>query len=212
MPPPADASFFQPFTWNDSGAYMVQQPTGLGGVGPFLEYRFPLATLDIASGRVTVITPQCIADGVLDDGTLLCKTTATGALGVRPPNGAAHAVQVASGTSGFNGTFTRLAVSADAHHFVAARNGNANPDVVNYQMAFGDIAGSSAAAFGPADFVPDVLLSDGRVIADHQCWDSTFGGGPCSRALDGTYFISADGKTKTLFFKLAGGATVVAAL
>jgi len=121
-------------------------------------------------------------------------------------------VRVSTGTAGYNGVFTRIAVSPDSQRFVAVRNGSPDPNIVNYQMAVGDFKSAAAAAFGPADFLTDVWLSDGKVVADHVCWDSASGGGPCNESLDGTYFISADGKTQTLFYKLAGGVAVVAAL
>jgi len=35
-----------------------------------------------------------------------------------------------------------------------------------------------------------------------------WGGGPCNASLDGTYFFSADGSSRTLFFKLTHGAVV----
>ncbi len=211
IPSPDGGTEYQPFAWNPSGTYMVKAAVGLGGVGPFLEYRFPVVRLDLATGAISEVSPACVGDGVLDDGTLLCRTSG-GGLEVRAPNGASHVIQVATASSGTNGVFTRLAVSTDHQRFIAARNGNPNPDLINYQMAVGSLSGSSAATFGPPDFFPDVWLSDGRVVADHLCFGFQGNGGPCNAALDGTYFISADGKTQTLFFKLAGGVAVVAAV
>jgi len=205
---PDGYSFYPPFTWNSSGVYFLKEPTGLGGVGPYLEYRFPLVKMDLSTGHITELTPSCVGEGVLDDGTLLCKLN-TGGLEVRPPNGGSHTIQVATATSGGNSVFTHFTLSADGQRFIVARNGNSNPDLVNYQMATADLSGSSAATFGPADFYPDASLPDGRVVADHLCWSFQGNGGPCTASLDGTYLISADGKSKTLFFKLPTGVVVV---
>jgi hypothetical protein len=209
VPPPSDGTYYQPLTWNASGVYVVREATGLGGVGPFLDYRFPLARLDVGTGQVTPISPDCVGEGVLDDGTLLCRTT-TGGLEVRPPDGAPHDIQVSTSTSGGgNGVYSRLVVSADEHRFVASRNGNSNPNLVNFQMAAGDVTGTSVAPFGPSDFYPDTWLPDGRVVADHLCWTFQQNGGPCNQNLDATYFISADGKSRTLFYKLGQSAAIV---
>ena len=141
---------------------------------------------------------------------MLCRTQ-TGGLEVRSASGSSHTVQIGtSATGGGNGVYSRLTLSPDATRFVAARNGNSNSDLVNYQMATGALSGSSVTTFGPADFYPDAWLPDGRIVADHLCWDFQNNGGPCTASLNGTYFVSADGKSKTLFFKLAEGASVVA--
>ena len=208
---PDGNAFYQPFTWNTSGTYMVAEATGLGGVGPFLEYHFPLVKLDVTTGRLTGVSPTCVAERVLDDGTMICRTS-TGGVEVRSPSGASHTIQVGTATSGGNGIYSRLTVSPDQTRFVAARNGNANPNLVNYQIVAGALSGTSAAVFGPADFYPDVWLPDGRIVADHLCWTFQQDGGPCNAALDGTYFLSADGKTQTLFFKLSQGASVAASV
>ncbi len=204
VPPPADGSYYQPFAWNPSGVYMVKEPTGLGGAGPFLDYHFPLVTLDTATGQIGAITPSCIGEGVLDDGTLLCRTSTGGGLEVRPPNRSSHVVQVSTSTSGYNAVFSRLVVSADQRRFVAVRNANSDPNVVNYQMAAADLTAASAATFGPIDFFPETYLPDGRVVVDHQCWTNS-----CSQSLDGTYIVTADGKSRSLFYKLASGVVVV---
>ena len=49
-------------------------------------------------------------------------------------------------------------------------------------------------------------------FADHFCWTMQGNGGRCDQSLDGTYIYSADGLTRTLFYKLAGGSSVVAYL
>src|SRR3989475_2988439 len=49
VPAPATDTSYAAFTWNASGVYLTQQPTGLGGAGPFLEYRFSLAKFDLNS-------------------------------------------------------------------------------------------------------------------------------------------------------------------
>ena len=208
VPPPSDATYYQPLTWNPSGVYMVKEPTGLGGAGPFLDYHVPLVTLDVGTGQVTAVSPECIGEDVLDDGTLLCRSrTAGGGLEVRSPNGSSHVVQVATGTSGMNGAYTRVVISADERGFIAVRNGSADPNVVNYQMAAADFTATKATTFGAIDFYPEAYLPDGRVVASHQCWSDS-----CSQSLDGTYVFSADGKSRSLFYKLALGVGVVAYL
>lgn len=211
VPSPDGYDFYQAFTWNSSGAYLVKQGTGLGGVGPFLEYHFPLARINVSTGQITVISPACTAEMVLDDGTLLCRN-GTGGVEARLPSGATHSIQLARGTSGGDAVYSRLTISSDQKHFVAARNGSPDPSLVNYQIVAADIGSTSASVFGPADFLPDARLSDGRLVADHLCWSFQQNGGPCDQSLDGTYFISADGQSHTLFYKLAQGSSVVAAL
>ncbi|HEX2681495.1 MAG TPA: hypothetical protein VHQ03_09405, partial [Candidatus Dormibacteraeota bacterium] len=66
-----------------------------------------------------------------------------------------------------------------------------------------------AVGFGPIDFIPDSWLPDGRIVADHSCLIPQMGGGPCDSSLDGTYIFTADGASRTLFFKLAPGVRVV---
>jgi hypothetical protein len=72
LPSPDGNAYYQPFAWNASGVYMVRQPVGIGGAGPFLEYHFALAKFDLTKGRVADVSPQCIAYGVLDNGTMIC--------------------------------------------------------------------------------------------------------------------------------------------
>jgi hypothetical protein len=200
---------YQPFAWNHSGIYMTAQPTGLGGAGPFLEYHFPLAKFDLTSAHVALVSPECIAEQVLDDGTMLCASKTIAALTgwtrieIRSPSGHTNVIQVATDQNGYIG----LAVSPDDKRLIVGRNGGAN-ELINYQMAVADLTSSSAKSFGPLDYLPDAWLPDGRVIAHHTCGPFE-GGGPCNANLDGTYFFSADGTSHTLFFKLTPGVGVV---
>ncbi len=209
--PSVDQTEYQAFAWNPSGVYLVKQATGLGGAGPYLEYRFPLVRLDPTTGQITQVSPACVAEGVLDDGTLLCKTT-TGGLEVRATNGSSHVIQVAAATSGGNGVFTHLTLSPDHQRMVAVRNGNSNPDLVNYQMVTAAISGTTVTPYGLADFYPGGWLPDGRVVAKHLCYTFQQNSGPCDKSLDGTYFVSADGASRTLFYKLLENSDVVAAV
>ncbi len=208
LPSPDGNAFYRPFAWNTSGVYMVRQPVGIGGAGPFLEYDFPLAKFDMTTHRVTDVSPQCIVHQVLDDGTMICgQPNVGGRIEIRSPAGQSNAIQVGTGTN-TNDSYISVAVSPDGKRLVAGRNGSKDP-VINYQIAVADLTSSSATAFGPLDFVPDAWLPDGRLIADHRCAYSGWGGGPCDASLDGTYFFSADGSTHSLFYKLAAGANVV---
>jgi len=209
---PDGYDFYQAFTWNASGAYLVKQGTGLGGVGPFLEYHFPLARLNVASGQVTMVSPTCIAELVLGDGTMLCRNTSpAGSVEVRSPSGPSHVIQVSTGSTASDGIYGRLSVSPDGKRLIADRNGSQDPQI-NFQMAVAALTASSATTFGNLDFWPDTWLPDGRVVADHFCWTMQGNGGACDQSLDGTYIYSADGLTRTLFYKLAGGSSVVAYL
>lgn len=203
-PSPTQEQIFRPFAWNATGIYVTTEPTGLGGAGPFLEYHFPLAKLDLASGQVTDISPACVAYGVLDDGTMICGNRTAGAIEVRRPSGSSNSIHMGTDANGF----IRVAVSPDGLRVIAGRNGAKDP-VINYQMVVADLTSSSAAAFGPPDYLPDTWLPDGRVVATHQCIASVWGGAPCNSGLDGTYLFSADGASHSLFFKLANGARVI---
>ena len=211
VPSPDGNSFYQPFTWNASGAYMVKEGTGLGGAGAFLEYHFPLERINLSTGQITAVSPTCVAETVLDDGTLLCRNT-TGGVEVRSPSGSTHVIQISTASSGGQGVYSRLTVTTDQRHLVAARNGSSDQALINYQMVAADLSASVATVFGANDFFPDAWLPDGRLVADHLCWTFQSNGGPCDQSLDGTYFVSADGQTHTLFYKLAIGSVVVAAL
>jgi len=209
LPSPDGNAYYQTFSWNPSGIYMLKEPVGLGGAGPFLDYHFPIVRFDLSTNGVTDISPQCAAYGVLDDGTLICGRTATaGAIEVRPPSGQSHLIQVASGSGSTGTAYIRVAVSPDNKRLIVGRNGSKDP-VINYQMAVANLSSSSAQAFGVLDYLPDAWLPDGRVVAEHICVIADWGGGPCNAGLDGTYFFSADGATHSLFFKLVGGAAVV---
>ena len=209
LPSPDGNAYYQPYAWNASGAYMVRSPVGIGGAGPFLEYDFPLAKFDVATGRVTDVSPQCIVHQVLDDGTMICgQAGVRGQIEVRSPSGHSNLIQLAVGGAATADSYISVSVSPDRTRLIAGRNGSKDP-VINYQMAIANVTSSSAQAFGPLDFVPKVFLPDGRVVAEHRCAYSGWGGGPCDASLDGTYFFSADGTTHTLFFKLLGGAVVV---
>ena len=194
---------YRPFGWSSTGVYVTKEPLGLGGAGPFLEYHFPLAKLDLASGQITEASPVCTAYGIVDDGTMICGDRATWRLEVRRPSGSSSWIQTGADNNGF----IRVAVSLDARRVIAGRNGATNP-VINYQMVVATLTSSSAVAFGPLDYLPDAWLPDGRLVATHQCVIPEWGGGPCSGSLDGTYFFSTDGSSRTLFFRLANGARV----
>ncbi len=208
---PATDTSYAGLTWNASGVYLTEQPTGLGGAGPFLEYHFSLAKFDLNSHKVTIVSPTCTVYAVLDDGTMICRRSfADGRIDVRSPAGQTHFIQMTIGgaantTDAF--AYIKVAVSADNKRVIAGRNGAKDP-VINYQMAVADLTSSGAGAFGPIDYLPDVWLPDGRVVATHVCAYVDWGGGPCNASLDGTYFFSADGSSRTLFFKLTHGAVV----
>ncbi len=211
LPPPDTETSYTGLVWNASGVYLTEQPTGLGGAGPFLDYRFNLAKFDLDSHKVTIVSPKCIVYAVLDDGTMICRPSfADGRIEVRSPSGQSHFIQMTIGgaantTDAF--AYVKVAVSSDNKRVIAGRNGAKDP-VINYQMAVADLTASSAAAFGPLDYLPDAWLPDGRVIATHVCAYAGWGGGPCSSSLDATYFFTADGSSHTLFFKLTHGAIV----
>ena len=208
VPSPDSNAYYQPFTWNSSGAYMVREPIGLGGAGPFLEYRFPLAKFDLTTHRVTDVSPRCVAYQVLDDGTMICRSSNPGgSIEVRSPSGHSNLIQLARGGGASGDLYMSVVVSPDHKRMIAARNGVKDP-VLNYQIAIADLTSSTANAFGPLDYLPDAWLPDGRVVADHRCAFSEWGGGPCDASLDGTYIFSSDGASHTLFYKLASGAVV----
>jgi hypothetical protein len=189
---------------------LVRQPVGIGGAGPFLEYDFPLAKFDMKSGRVTDFSPTCIVHAVLDDGTLICgRPSVGGSIEIRSPSGRTHVIQLATGGGPYGDSYVRVAVSPDHTRVIAGRNGSKDP-VINYQVAIADLtaSSSSARAFGPLDYLPNAWLPDGRVVAEHTCAYSGWGGGPCDAKLDGTYFFSADGATHSLFYKLGTGVVV----
>lgn len=209
LPSPNGNAYYQPFAWNASGVYVVRQPIGIGGAGPFLEYDFPLAKFDLASGHVTDFSPTCIVHGVLDDGTIICgEPNVGGRIEIRSPSGQSHLIQLAIGGGQTDDAYIRVAVSPDHTRLIAGRNGSKD-SVINYQMAMADLTSSSAHAFGSLDYLPNAWLPDGRVVAEHQCAYSGWGGGPCDAKIDGTYIFSANGATHSLFFKLAAGAVVV---
>ena len=212
LPAPDENSYYQPFAWNRSGVYLVREAIGLGGAHPFLEYHFPLATLDMTTARVQDVSPRCIVYEVLDDGTMICGDPAGhGRIEVRSPSGQSRSIQIAIGGTayGYDSVYTRVAVSPDAKRIIAARNGAKDP-VVSYQMAVAGLASSQTDAFGPLDYLPDTWLPDGRLVAHHECVWSGFGGGACDASLDGTYFFSADGTSHSLFYRLKRGSVVVA--
>jgi hypothetical protein len=209
-PSPDGYAFYQPFAWKASGIYMVKEPIGLGGAGPFLDYHFSLATFDLSSSKVSMVSPDCRIYEVLDDGTAICGTGG-GYLEVRSPSGQTNKVQVTiGGPAGSTdaSAYFHVAVSPDARRVIVGRNGAKDP-VINYQMAIADLTASSAQAFGPLDYLPEAWLPDGRMIATHVCAYADWGGGPCNAGLDGTYIFSADGKSHSLFYKLKQGSAVV---
>ncbi len=206
-PAPTQEQLFRPFAWNATGIYVTKEPLGLGGAGPFLEYHFPLAKLDPATGQVTEISPACVAYAVLDDGTLVCGNRGAGTIEVRRASGGSHAIAMGTDVNGF----IRVAVSPDSLRLIAARNGSKNP-VINYQMLVAQLTSTGVTVFGATDFLPDAWLPDGRLIATHQCVIADWGGGPCNGAIDGTYVFSSDGSSHSLFFKLAQGARVVGSI
>lgn len=202
---PDGNQFYQAVAWNTGGIYFVRQATGLGGVGPFLEYHFPLVKFDLATARMTDVSPTCYEFAVLDEGTMVCRGTYNDShLEVRTQSGLTFSIQMTIGT---DTAFARVHVSTDNSRLIASRDGNSGA-ALNYQMATAGLTDSAAKAFGPIDYVPDVWLPDGRVVADHQCWPADMGGGPCNTALDGTYIFSADGSTHTLFYRLKTGQVV----
>ena len=209
LPSPDGNAFYQPFAWNASGAYFSRQATGLGGAGPFLDYRFPLERFDVSSGRMTDVTPTCIAYAVLDEGTMICRSSfADSRLQVRTQSGLTISIQVTLGTgTGTNSAFWHVLVSPDNSRVVVTRNGAKDP-TINYQMAVAGLTESTASAFGPLDFLSGAWLPDGRLVADHVCVPTEWGGGPCSGSLDGTYIFSSDGSTHSLFYKLKAGVVV----
>lgn len=208
LPSPDGNATWVPLAWRSSGIYFVKQPTGLGGAGPFIDFHFEIATFDSSSGRVALVSPTCVAYQVLDDGTLLCRsTTSPGSIEVRSPTGQSHLIHMTTGSTGTNAAYNRLAASADGKRVMVARDGATDP-VINYQIALADLTASSATVFGPLDFVPDIGLPDGRMVADHTCVFAQWGGGPCNESLDGTYLFSSDGSAHTLFFKLAQGSQI----
>src|SRR3989442_10129613 len=75
LPSPDGNAFYPPFAWNPSGVYLVREPIGLGGAGPFLEYHFPLVKFDLTTNHMTEVSPRCVAHQMLDDGTMICRSS-----------------------------------------------------------------------------------------------------------------------------------------
>lgn len=124
LPSPDGNAFYRPFAWNASGVYMVRQPVGIGGERPFLEYDFPLAKFDLATDRVTDVSPQCIVHQVLDDGTMICgQPNVGGRIEVRSPSGHSNVIQVVTGGN-TNDNFVSVAVSPNGKRLIAGRNGS----------------------------------------------------------------------------------------
>lgn len=211
--PGSDNGVYVPFSWNASGIYLVKEGIGLGGAAPFLDYRFPLAKLDIASGRVTDLALGCLVYQVLEDSTIVCREiTPDGRIEFRSPSGSVKAIQISTpgGTVYGQGIYMRVLISPDETRLIAVRNGSTDP-VINYQMAVAELTSSTATSFGPLDFLPDVWLPDGRVVADHACIGNV-GAGACDASQNGTYIFSADGASHSLLFRLAPTASVVASI
>ena len=202
---PDGYTFYPAYGWNVTGAYLSKQPTGLGGVGPFLEYHFPLVKFDVASGRMTDVSPVCYAYALLDDGGTLCRASSTDThLQVRTQSGLTLTMQATLGAAYHD--FARVHVTPDNSRLVLSRSTSST--TVNYQMAVAGLTESTATPFGAVDFVPDTWLPDGRLVADHLCWPADMGGGSCNASLDGTYVFSADGRVRTLFYKLSNAGVV----
>jgi hypothetical protein len=208
IPSPDGYSFYQPYGWNSTGPYLVKQATGLGGVGPFLEYHFPLVKLDVATGHTTDVNPVCYAYGLLIDGGMVCRASGTDShVQVRTQSGLTLTIQVSLGTTVSSSMFGRVHISADNSKLIVSRNATTG-SAINFQMAVAGLTESTMTVFGPIDFIPDTWLPDGRVVASHMCWPAELGGGSCNASLDGTYVLSADGKSRTLFYKLVNSAVV----
>jgi hypothetical protein len=187
LPSPDGNSYYQTYAWIASGVYMVREPVGLGGAGPFLEYHFSLVKSDLTTDDVTPISPNCVVYQILDDGTTVCLgSIQDGRLEIRSPSGGSNVIQVSigNGTGDYTDTaFIRVAMSPDGKRLIAGRDGSKG-SVGNYQMAVADRTSSNAKAFGPLDYLPDAWLPDGRVVADHTCFYSGWGGGPCNASLE----------------------------
>ena len=215
LPSPNGNAFYRPFAWNASGVYMVRQPVGIGGAGPFLEYHFPLAKFDMATGRVVDVTPECLAYAVLDDGSMICsQATPQGRIDVRSASGQDNVIQLSGGVVGQSydtGAYIKVVVSPETKRLLAGRDGSKDP-VINYQMAVADFSSSTASAFGPLDYLPDAWLADGRVVADHRCATGFGDTDACDANLAGTYVFSADGSTHSLLFKGAPYAAVLGSI
>src|SRR2546429_6850085 len=93
-PAPTQEQIFRPYAWNATGVYVTKEPTGLGGAGPFLEYHFPLARLDLGSGKGTDVSPACVAYAGLADGTMVCGNRAARALEGRRPSRTSHSIKL----------------------------------------------------------------------------------------------------------------------
>ena len=203
---PDGNAFYQAYAWNAYGAYFEKQATGLGGVGPFLEYHFPLAKFEVATGRMTDITPTCYGFAVLSDGSMVCRGSYSDPqLQVRTQSGLTLTMKVTLGTTGLNAAYARVHVSPDNARVIISRDGSTDP-TVNFQMVVAGLTDSAAVPFGPIDYIPDTWLPDGRLVADHWCYFDSHGA--CNSALDGTYIFSADGSTHTLFYRLKTGTVV----
>jgi hypothetical protein len=200
-----DQQVIRPYAWNAAGVYVTQEPLGIGGAGPFLEYHFPLGRIDLGSGQVTLLSPQCLAYGVEKDGTALCGDRTARTIQVRPPSGSPNTIHMGADTN----LFIRVAVSPDGSQLIAVINGGKDPDL-SYQMVVSNLTATNATRFGPGDYLDDAWLPDGRVVATHLCAGAAFGGaGSCSSSTDGTYIFSANGASHSLFFKLAVGVQIV---
>ncbi len=179
-----------PFAWTANGPYLNLQATGIGGAGPFLAYYFPLWRFDLGTLQATPVSPRCPIVTFTTDGTAICRTAG---YTITAPGGPSHAVTV-------TGESAHVVVSPDGHRVALTRNGGSSTSVV-YQMATFGIDESSAVDFGPPSFVPRAWLSDGRLVAAHECIDPGFQGAACDTSKDGTYIFSADGTSSTLFFR-----------
>jgi hypothetical protein len=206
IPSPNNNGVFAPYAWNASGVYLVLQATGIGGAGPFLDYRFPLYRFDVTTGVVSQVEPACTAYDVLRSGAFICGLGSSSpqdrtGLDIRSPGGQDKMVRV-------DGPFAAVTLSLDESRLVLAGLGGTSADG-EYQMRTVQLASPVLSDLGPPGYVPEAWLPDGRLVARQMCLVADSSPTACDPSNDGkTYIFTADGSSSTFFFRLGQGVRI----
>jgi len=177
---PADPTgFLLPFAWTNGGLWVSHTPIGLGGVGPFLNFRgLNPSLVDVNSGVIGPIANGCPAASLPSDrpnGAFVCATSGNQGLAVSLPDGSSRTLPNPAPSLQLGD----LTLSADgAALAVGTAMVNSSGDVGwSYQRIWVAATNSGRwSSVAPVGTLPVIWLDDSTLLVGH-----TMGGGPSSQ-------------------------------
>jgi len=165
---------YQLLGWVSRGVVVAEQPYGVGGAGPFLDYNVDSFFLNPTNAVQTPIenVPNCPLSGWTGSGIYACALAGSPgpdvSIQVGVPGSAVSSValpaDITAGSAVFNPAASQL-VYSELNGNCSGCGGSIANEFASVQMELLNLAGGSSSALGPAGLMPAAWLPGGQIAA-----------------------------------------------